>query len=188
MSQHASLVLVQVYGWCYFSFPFLDAAFPLTSCWRLALFGLGARGRFRCSSVPFSSILGIFGRCSNCPQCYAVCARLWLAVLAEPVEHVIILFGDVQTCPPIIVPTFAVYKYSLSHRPVGELTNTGVGEMRLNRARPIQFHRPLGGPQKGRLPLLVRWCLGPAPRRLATDVCQTNQDYSRVGAACVPLT
>ena len=57
---------------------------------------------------------------------------------------------------------------SLSHRPVGELTNTGVGAMRLNRARPIQFHRPLVGPRKGRLPLLVPWGLGPAPRGLAT--------------------
>ena len=37
---------------------------------------------------------------------------------------------------------------SLSHRPVGELTNTGVGAMRLNRARPVQFHRPLVGPRK----------------------------------------
>ena len=46
---------------------------------------------------------------------------------------------------------------SLSHRPVGELTNTGVGTMGLNRGRPIQFHRPLVGPQKGRLPLLVPW-------------------------------
>ena len=57
---------------------------------------------------------------------------------------------------------------SLSHRLVGELTNTGVGAMRLNRARPVQFHRPLVGPQKGRLPLLVPWGLGPAPRGLAT--------------------
>ena len=38
--------------------------------------------------------------------------------------------------------------WSLSHRPVGELTNTGVGTMRLNRARPIQFHRPLSAPRK----------------------------------------
>ena len=35
---------------------------------------------------------------------------------------------------------------SLSHRPVGELTNTGVGAMGLKRGRPIQFHRPLVGP------------------------------------------
>ena len=39
----------------------------------------------------------------------------------------------------------------LSHRPVGELTNTGVGAMGLKRGRPVQFHRPLVGPQKGRL-------------------------------------
>ena len=57
---------------------------------------------------------------------------------------------------------------SLSHRPVGELTNTGVGAMGLKRGRPVQFHWPLVGPQKGRLPLLVPWGLGPAPRRLAT--------------------
>ena len=35
---------------------------------------------------------------------------------------------------------------SLSHRPVGELTNTGVGAMDLKRGRPVQFHRPLVGP------------------------------------------
>ena len=40
---------------------------------------------------------------------------------------------------------------SLSHRPVGELTNTGVGAMRLNRGWPVRLHRPLVGPQKGRL-------------------------------------
>ena len=57
---------------------------------------------------------------------------------------------------------------SLSHRPVGELTNTGVGAMGLKRGRPVQFHWPLVGPQKGRLPLLVPWGLGPAPRGLAT--------------------
>ena len=57
---------------------------------------------------------------------------------------------------------------SLSHRPVGELTNPGVGTMGLKRGRPAQFHRPLVGPQKGRLPLLVPWGLGPAPRGLAT--------------------
>ena len=57
---------------------------------------------------------------------------------------------------------------SLSHRPVGELTNTGVGAMGLKRDRPVQFHWPLVGPQKGRLPLLVPWGLGPAPRGLAT--------------------
>ena len=57
---------------------------------------------------------------------------------------------------------------SLSHRPVGELTNTGVGAMGLKRGRPDQFHWPLVGPQKGRLPLLVPWGLGPAPRGLAT--------------------
>ena len=48
-----------------------------------------------------------------------------------------------------------VGRRSLSHRPVGELTNTGVGAMGLKRGRPVQFHRPLVGPQKGRLPLLV---------------------------------
>ena len=57
---------------------------------------------------------------------------------------------------------------SLSHRSVGELTNTGVGAMGLKRGRPVQFHWPLVGPQKGRLPLLVPWGLGPAPRGLAT--------------------
>ena len=57
---------------------------------------------------------------------------------------------------------------SLSHRPVGELTNPGVGAMGLKRGRPVQFHRPLVGPRKGRLPLLVAWSLGPAPRGLAT--------------------
>ena len=57
---------------------------------------------------------------------------------------------------------------SLSHRPVGELTNPGVGAMGLKRGRPVQFHRPLVGPRKGRLPLLVAWGLGPAPRGLAT--------------------
>ena len=57
---------------------------------------------------------------------------------------------------------------SLSHRRVGELTNTGVGKMGLNRGRSVQFHRPLVGPQKGRLPLLVPLGLGPAPRGLAT--------------------
>ena len=57
---------------------------------------------------------------------------------------------------------------SLSHRLVGELSNTGVGGMRLNRGRPVQFHRPLDGPQKGRLPLLGPWGQGPAPRGLAT--------------------
>ena len=57
---------------------------------------------------------------------------------------------------------------SLSHRPVGELSNTGVGAMRLNRGWPVRLHRPLVGPQKGRLPLLGPWGLGPAPRRLAT--------------------
>ena len=36
--------------------------------------------------------------------------------------------------------------WSLSHRPVGELTNTGVGAMGLKRGRPVQFHRPLVGP------------------------------------------
>ena len=40
---------------------------------------------------------------------------------------------------------------SLSHRPVGELTNTGVGAMGLKRGRPVRLHRPLVGPQKGRL-------------------------------------
>ena len=40
---------------------------------------------------------------------------------------------------------------SLSHRPVGGLSNTGVGAMRLNRGWPVQLHRPLVGPQKGRL-------------------------------------
>ena len=40
---------------------------------------------------------------------------------------------------------------SLSHRLVGELSNTGVGGMRLNRGWPVQFHRPLVDPQKGRL-------------------------------------
>ena len=35
---------------------------------------------------------------------------------------------------------------SLSHRLVGELTNTGVGAMGLKRGRPVQFHRPLVGP------------------------------------------
>ena len=50
---------------------------------------------------------------------------------------------------------------SLSHRPVCELTNTGVGAMGLKRGRPVQFHRPLVGPQKGRLPLLVPWGLVP---------------------------
>ena len=57
---------------------------------------------------------------------------------------------------------------SLSHRPVGELTNAGVGAMGLKRGRPVQFHWPLVGPQKGRLPLLVPLGLGPAPRGLAT--------------------
>ena len=57
---------------------------------------------------------------------------------------------------------------SLSHRPVGELTNPGVGAMGLKRGRPVQFHRPLVGPRKGRLPLLVPWGLGQAPRGLAT--------------------
>ena len=57
---------------------------------------------------------------------------------------------------------------SLSHRPVGELTNTGVGAMGLKRGRPVQFHWPLVGPQKGRLPLLVPWGLGPAPWGWAT--------------------
>ena len=52
---------------------------------------------------------------------------------------------------------------SLSHRPVGELTNTGVGAMGLKRGRPVQFHRPLVGPQKGRWPLLVPWGQGQAP-------------------------
>ena len=61
-----------------------------------------------------------------------------------------------------------VAQESLSHRPVGELTNTGVGAMGLKRGRPVQFHWPLVGPQKGRLPLLVPWGLGPAPRGLAT--------------------
>ena len=56
----------------------------------------------------------------------------------------------------------------MSHGPVGELTNTGVGAMGLKRGRPVQFHRPLVEPQKGRLPLLVPWRLGPAPRGLAT--------------------
>ena len=42
---------------------------------------------------------------------------------------------------------------SLSHRPVGELTNTGVGAMGLKRGRPVQLRRPLVGPQKGRPPL-----------------------------------
>ena len=46
--------------------------------------------------------------------------------------------------------------------------NTGVGAMGLKRGRPVQFHWPLVGPQKGRLPLLVPWGLGPAPRGLAT--------------------
>ena len=58
--------------------------------------------------------------------------------------------------------------WSLSHRPVGELTNTGVGAMGLKRGRPVQFHRPLVGPQKGRVPLLVPWGQGQAPRGLAT--------------------
>ena len=40
---------------------------------------------------------------------------------------------------------------SLSHRLVGELSNTGVGGMRLNRGWPVQLHRPLVGPQRGRL-------------------------------------
>ena len=40
---------------------------------------------------------------------------------------------------------------SLSHRLVGELSDTGVGGMRLNRGWPVQFHRPLVDPQKGRL-------------------------------------
>ena len=40
---------------------------------------------------------------------------------------------------------------SLSHRLVGELTNTGVGAMRLNRGWPVRLHRTLVGPQKGRL-------------------------------------
>ena len=57
---------------------------------------------------------------------------------------------------------------SLSHRPVGELSNTGVGAMGLKRGRPVQFHRPLVSPQKGRLRLLVPWGQGPAPRGLAT--------------------
>ena len=57
---------------------------------------------------------------------------------------------------------------SLSHRPVGELTNTGVGAMRLNRGWPVRLHRPLVGPQERSSTLLVPWCLGPAPRRLAT--------------------
>ena len=59
-------------------------------------------------------------------------------------------------------------EFRVSHRPVGELTNTGVGAMGLKRGRPVQFHWPLVGPQKGRLPLLVPWGLGPAPRGLAT--------------------
>ena len=40
---------------------------------------------------------------------------------------------------------------SLSHRLVGELSNTGVGAMRLNRGWPVQLHRRLGDPQRGRL-------------------------------------
>ena len=40
---------------------------------------------------------------------------------------------------------------SLSHRLVGELSNTGVGGMRLNRGWPVQLHRRLVGPQRGRL-------------------------------------
>ena len=40
---------------------------------------------------------------------------------------------------------------SLSHRLVGELSNTGVGAMRLNRGWPVQLHRRLVGPQRGRL-------------------------------------
>ena len=40
---------------------------------------------------------------------------------------------------------------SLSHRPVGELSNTGVGALRLNRGWPVRLHGPLVGPQKGRL-------------------------------------
>ena len=42
--------------------------------------------------------------------------------------------------------------------------------MGLKRGRPVQFHRPLVGPQKGRLPLLVPWGQGPSsPAWFAAD-------------------
>ena len=78
------------------------------------------------------------------------------------------LRGSRITCHPQHNDRQRRYIMSLSHRPVGELTNTGVGAMGLKRGRPVQFHWPLVGPQKGRLPLLVPWGLGPAPRGLAT--------------------
>ena len=50
-----------------------------------------------------------------------------------------------QLTLPVATTSFAG-QWSLSHRPVGELTNAGVGAMGLKRGRPVQFHRPLVGP------------------------------------------
>ena len=60
------------------------------------------------------------------------------------------VFGVMVTFPAPQIVEMLGYM-SLSHRLVGELSNTGVGGMRLNRGWPVQFHRPLVDPQKGRL-------------------------------------
>ena len=55
---------------------------------------------------------------------------------------------------------------SLSHRPVGELTNPGVGAMGLKRGRPVQFHRPLVGPREGSSASLSSMGSRPSPKGL----------------------
>ena len=64
----------------------------------------------------------------------------------------VFLSGFAEECArgSITGTNFGLYM-SLSHRLVGELTNTGVGAMGLKRGRPVQFHRPFDDPQKGRL-------------------------------------
>ena len=67
-----------------------------------------------------------------------------------PVFAFIVARSTVTYCFNDILPKH-IHQKSLSHRPVGELTNTGVGAMGLKRGRPVRLHRPLVGPQKGRL-------------------------------------
>ena len=74
-------------------------------------------------------------------------AENWSVNLLHPYQGNVSLIGDA-----IKLAALNGYRHrSLSHRPVGGLSNTGVGAMRLNRGWPVQLHRPLVGPQKGRL-------------------------------------